>query len=319
VAEDGSVEDRSEGGAGGSWTAAGGARADDGLLARFGCNADCSPCQQRDRDPALPCDRCEPLLRIPAEETSAGQASGGADRHQRNQAEASGPEPVSHHRRLDGFHRVAPREERRDVLRPLGQALERHRHPPDDQHRQEDALAERLDRRHVVRHRRNHEPQAEKCERHTGERDEEIEWMSRRRHAEEHRQRELHESGGQQEQIARSDDCCHDAGDRDRGEPVSAPHTALPVAHHGGRQAEAGPPEDRDGQQLAHVPDQWRRFIPVQHPERHQEDGGEQVAVNQRHPVPEVQPQADAQLQQQRVHDAVVSSRNTSSSDALCT
>ena len=61
-------------------------------------------------------------------------------------------------------------------------------------------------------------------------------------------------------------------------------------------------PQNPDGQQLAHVPGEHDALVPVEHVEREQEDQREQVAVEQRHLVPVVEPEADRGLLQQCVH-----------------
>ena len=81
------------------------------------------------------------------------------------------PKPAPVTLGLHRLDRVAAGEKRRDVLRPVRQALERHRHAADDQHRQEDALAERLHRRNVVGQRRDHQAEADEREGHAGEGD----------------------------------------------------------------------------------------------------------------------------------------------------
>jgi hypothetical protein len=55
------------------------------------------------------------------------------------------------------------------VLRPSGQAGERDRDAADDQHREKNALAERLHCRDVVGERRDHQPEADEGKRHQGE------------------------------------------------------------------------------------------------------------------------------------------------------
>ena len=114
---------------------------------------------------ALPGAVGEPLLGIPAEHLRARDAAGGADDHERQHAEAGGAQPVAGHARLQRLDRVAAWKEAGQSLRPVGQARERHGDAADDEHRQKDALPERLHRRHVVGHHRNHQAEPDEGER----------------------------------------------------------------------------------------------------------------------------------------------------------
>ena len=237
--------------------------------AGFGHDADGDPRRERDGDPSL-ARRCrEPLLGVPAEHLRAREASGGADQHERKHAEACGAQPVAGDARLQRVDGVPSGKERRQTLRPVRKARERNRDATDDQHRQEDALPERLHRGHVVGHHRNHEAEPDERECDAREREEELERMPRQRHAEAHGEHELQQSRHDEEKIAGGDRARNERGRRDRRQPVAAPHTPLALAHHRRRQPEASPAERGDGQQLAHVPDERHLFEAIQHPERH--------------------------------------------------
>ena len=274
--------------------------------ARFGKQPDRRPCRERHREPGLAAARGKPLLRVPAEHLAGRHRARRADEHEREQVEAHGAQSVARHRRLQRLDRVAAREERRDVLRPVGQAREPDRDAADDQHRQEDALSERLHRGHVVGHHRHHEAQAEKRERDEGERHPEIEWMARQRHAHRHRKRELQQPRGDERDVAGR----HRAGDQavrgDRRQPIPPPHPALTLAHHRRRQPEAGAAERGHRQQLAHVRRQRDALVAVEHPEDDEKHQRKQIAIDQRHLVSEVQPERDLELMQPTVHVLVV-------------
>ena len=128
------------------------------------------------------------------------------------------------------------------------------------------------------------------------ERHEEIERMPRQRHAQTHGERELEQRRDHEEQIARGDRARDERRRGHRREPVAPPHPALALAHHRRRQPEAGAAERRDRQQFAHVPHERHLFEAIEHPERDEEDGREQIAIEQRHLVPRVQAQADSEL-----------------------
>ena len=77
-------------------------------------------------------------------------------------------------------------------------------------------------------------------------------------------------------------------------------------------------------QKLAHVPDERHLVVAIQRPERDQENRRKDVAVDQRHPVAEMQPNRRAELVEQGRHGQcfsvlLVSSIRTSSSDAFST
>ena len=212
-------------------------------VTRLGSDSYCRPRQQRYDDPSLPGDRRETLLRVPPEETGPGHAAGGADEEQRQHAESRVPKTGSHHTRPERLDGVAAWKEGRDMLRPLRQALQRHRHAADDQHRQEDALAERLNGRHVVGHRRNDEAQADEARTtRTLNATKRSNGCRRHRHADRHRQRQLQQSRRQQEQIARDERAGDDAGSRDRREAIAPPDAALAIAHDGVGRPKQAPP-----------------------------------------------------------------------------
>ena len=270
--------------------------------ARFGHDADGDPRGQRDRHPALAGRGCEPLCGIPPKHLRAGDAAGQADDDERQRAEARGAQPGPGDAGLQRLDRVAAREESRQTLRPVGQARERHGNAADDEHRQEDALPERLHRRHGVGHHRNHEPEPDEGERHQRERHEEIDRVPRHRHAQAHGQRELKKRRDDEEQIPRRDRSRHQRRRRHRREPVAPPHAPFPLAHHRGRQPEARAAERRDRQQFAHVTHERHLLEAIEHPERDEEDRRKQIAVEQRHLVPRVQAQADRELVEEGGH-----------------
>ena len=84
---------------------------------------------------------------------------------EREHAEPRNAKPVAGDARLQCLDGIAARKERRQALRPIRQARERHRDAADDQHRQENALPERLHRRHVVGHHRDHQAEPDERER----------------------------------------------------------------------------------------------------------------------------------------------------------
>ena len=159
--------------------------------AGLGEHADGGPRGERHSDPRLAAALDETLLGIPAEHPDAGNESGQPGQQQCQQAESHHAKAGAGDRRLHRLHGIAPWEERREVLHPLGQAGQLHRDAADDEHRQEDALPQCLHRRHVVGERRDDEAEAHQRERHEGERDPQIERMVRQRHADQHRQRNL--------------------------------------------------------------------------------------------------------------------------------
>ena len=93
---------------------------------------------------------------------------------QGQQTEARASESRAGDGRLDRIDGVAAGEKRRHVLGPLGQAGERHGDAANDQHWQEQALAERLHGGDIVGEHRDHEAQSEKRERHQRERDPQL-------------------------------------------------------------------------------------------------------------------------------------------------
>ncbi len=178
--------------------------------ARFGEEPDGRPRREDHREPAFAGASGEPLLRVPAEHPDPGDGARRADEQQRQQAEAHGRQSGPGDARLQRLDGVAAGKKRRDVLRPFRQARDRNRDPADDEHGQEDALAERLHRGHVVGHHRHHEPQADKREGDEGEGHPQIERVPRHRHAQRHREGQLQQPGADERDVAGR----HRAGDQ---------------------------------------------------------------------------------------------------------
>ena len=146
------------------------------------------------------------------------------------------------------------------------------RDPADDEHRQKNALPERLHGGHVVRQGRDHQPEPDQRKRDKSKRDEQPERMLRQGHAHGERQAELQQPRTEDDQVTRHRGA-HDKGPRrQRREPITPPHAPLALAHHRGRQPEARAAEHADRQQFAHVPEQRDFFVTVEHPKRHEED-----------------------------------------------
>ena len=275
------------------------------------------PRRERDAEPGFAAARGEALLRVPPEQLRAGKRTRRANQRQREQVEARRCEARAGDRRLHRFDRIAPRKKRRDVLRPVRQAGQRHGDATDDQHRQEDALPERLHGGNVVGQHRDHEAEPEKRERRQRERHPQIERMPRQRHPDRDGERELEQSRQYHGHVASG----HGAGDQtdcpDGRKAIAPPHAPFALRDHGGRQPEARAAEHGHRQELSHVPHQRHGLVAIEDPERKEEDRRKQKAVEQRHRVAEMQAQADAELGEKRGH--CVRSRNTSSRVAFCT
>ena len=177
------------------------------------------------------------------------------------------------------------------MLGPRGQTRQLHRDAADNQHRQKNALPERLHRRHVIRQHRQHETQADERKRHHGERDPKIQRMRRQRHTQTQSEPELQRPGAQNNHVARERRAHHERPRRQRRESVPPPHATFALAHQRRRQTKARAAEHAHRQQLAHVADQRNLFVPIQHPKRHEENQRKQITVQQRHPISKMQPQ----------------------------
>ena len=223
-------------------------------------------------EPGFPAERGEALLRIPAKELRARKTTGDTREPEREQAESRAGAAAPVHCGLQRLNRVAAGEERRHVLRPLRQRRELHRHSADDQHRQKNALPEGLHRRHVVRERGDHEPEPDERKRDERERHPQIERMGRQRHPDREGEGELEQARREDDGVARQHGARDHRPGRHRREPVPPPYAALALAHQRGRQSKTGAPQHRDGQQLPHVAQQRNFLVPIQHPERDEEN-----------------------------------------------
>ncbi len=245
---------------------------------------------ERDGHPALARRRGKSLVRVPAKHLRAGERAGCADDGEGEDTELRRAEAVARDAGLKCLDGVAARKERGETLRPLRQRRERDGNAADDQHRQEDALPERLHRRHGIRHHRDHQAEADEREGDERECNEELDRVLRHRHADAHGQQQLDEGGDNEQKIAGGDGPGDQRGGRDRRQAIAPPDATLAFADHGRRQSETRAAERGDRQQLADVADERDFFKAVEHPERHQEDRRKQIAVDQRHLVSRVQP-----------------------------
>ena len=240
-------------------------------LDRLRVNAPSRLRRDSSNQPTKDCDgnpRAYPLASVPAEgEDSRGRACR-ADYKKRENIESRCGGASARNAGLNGLHGVAARKKCGNVLRPGRQTGKRNRDPADNQHRQENALAESLHRRHVGGKHGDIEADAHKSDRRRTESGPQHQGMPRRRHADRHGETQLQQTRAKQQQIPRHQGAGKNAECRYGKHFVAAPYSPFAVAHYTGRQAEAGAPKDGNGQQFAGVKRERDSFLTIEGAER---------------------------------------------------
>ena len=191
---------------------------------------------------------------------------------------------------LQNLDRVTARHKAGEALRPDRQDRQRHSDSADHDHREENALAKRLNRGHAVRQRRDQQADAQKGGGHKEKCHRGRSRMTGKRGAKNGPgQGDLNQDGGGDNQHSRQHRAEDQPRNRDRQQAVTSPDALFALGDQRGRQSETRAAEYRDGDDLAHLSQQRRRAGPKHATEREKKDDGHQIPVHDRLRVAEIQ------------------------------